>query len=460
MFMIENVEGLKNINKGQTLNYIVKKMTKLGYNVVYKVLNSVNYDVPQKRKRLIIIGTKYDVKFIYPKTNKKIITIKDALENVPKSDGYKYSDKKKKILKLIPPGGCWINLPIDIQKEYLGKSFYSGGGKRGIARRLSWDEPCLTLTTSPHQKQTERCHPDKTRPLTLREYARIQTFPDDFEFIGSISSIYKQIGNAVPCKLAYHIGDSIIHTLCEIYSKKYTLEYFLDIHNINKKIEKNKNNKINDKLNSSIMAKLLTKKIKKFIQKKIIPIISKETKLGKTDIVKKHMDMLCYDMNEEEWYKNEKIRIKDKQINNKIGELHEYIISELDGWENCKNSSDKYVKSCGLDVYKKDKSVFIEIKNKYNTLNSSSKKETIDKLQKIKDKYPDALCVIGIIYGSDMKKQVKDSEIWTYSGKEFYKLVYNDEKYYDDVVNILSKLCISDGLCKIRQNDFKIKKLK
>ena len=78
MFMIENVEGLKNINKGQTLNYIVKKMTKLGYNVVYKVLNSVNYDVPQKRKRLIIIGTKYDVKFIYPKTNKKIITIKDA----------------------------------------------------------------------------------------------------------------------------------------------------------------------------------------------------------------------------------------------------------------------------------------------------------------------------------------------------------------------------------------------
>jgi DNA (cytosine-5)-methyltransferase 1 len=131
-------------------------MTKLGYNVVYKVLNSVNYDVPQKRKRLIIIGTKYDIKFTYPKTNKNIITIKDALQNVPKSDGYKYSDKKKKILKLIPPGGCWINLPIDIQKEYLGKSFYSGGGKRGIARRLSWDEPCLTLTTSPHQKQTER----------------------------------------------------------------------------------------------------------------------------------------------------------------------------------------------------------------------------------------------------------------------------------------------------------------
>jgi hypothetical protein len=201
------------------------------------------------------------------------------------------------------------------------------------------------------------------------------------------------------------------------------------------------------------MNKLLTKKIQKFIQKKIIPIISKETKLGKSDVVKKHMDMLCYDMNEEQLYKNEKIRIKDKQINNKIGEFHEYIISELDGWDNCKNSSDKYIKSSGLDVYKKDKSVFIEIKNKYNTLNSSSKKETINKLKKIKDKYPDSLCVIGIINGSDTKKQIKDSEIWTYSGKEFYKLVYNNEKYYDDVVNILSKLCINDGLCKIKQND-------
>ena len=82
-----------------------------------------------------------------------------------------------------------------------------------MARRLSWEEPSLTLTCNPAQKQTERCHPKETRPLTIREYARIQTFPDDWQFIGSISSQYKQIGNAVPVNLGYHIGRSIIKML-------------------------------------------------------------------------------------------------------------------------------------------------------------------------------------------------------------------------------------------------------
>ena len=91
-------------------------------------------------------------------------------------------------MELVPPGGCWINLPLNIQKEYMKNSFNSGGGKRGIARRLSMDEPSLTLTTSPCQKQTERCHPNETRPLNIREYARIQTFPDNYIFSGSNNS--------------------------------------------------------------------------------------------------------------------------------------------------------------------------------------------------------------------------------------------------------------------------------
>jgi len=88
-----------------------------------------------------------------------------------------------------------------------------GGGKTGMARRLSWDEPSLTLTCSPAQKQTERCHPEETRPLTVREYARIQTFPDQWEFAGSTASQYKQIGNAVPVNLGYHIGKCLIAML-------------------------------------------------------------------------------------------------------------------------------------------------------------------------------------------------------------------------------------------------------
>ena len=93
-----------------------------------------------------------------------------------------------------------------LQKEYMGGSYHLGGGKTGIARRLSWDEPSLTLTTAPAMKQTERAHPEENRPLTYREYARIQTFPDNWKFMGSLNSKYKQIGNAVPVDLAYLIG--------------------------------------------------------------------------------------------------------------------------------------------------------------------------------------------------------------------------------------------------------------
>ena len=109
-------------------------------------------------------------------------------------------------MELVPEGGYWRDLPEEIQKTYMGASYFLGGGKTGMARRLSWSEPSLTLTCNPAQKQTERCHPSETRPLNVREYARIQCFPDDWEFMGSQSSQYKQIGNAVPVNLGYHVG--------------------------------------------------------------------------------------------------------------------------------------------------------------------------------------------------------------------------------------------------------------
>ena len=98
----------------------------------------------------------------------------------------------------------------------MEKSYFLGGGKTGMARRLAWDEPSLTLTCAPAQKQTERCHPEETRPLTVREYARIQTFPDDWDFEGSLTAQYKQIGNAVPVNLAYAVGRSLIRLLNDI----------------------------------------------------------------------------------------------------------------------------------------------------------------------------------------------------------------------------------------------------
>jgi DNA (cytosine-5)-methyltransferase 1 len=100
-----------------------------------------------------------------------------------------------------------------ITKEYLGNSYNSGGGKRGILYRLSMEKPSLTLLCTPSQKQTERCHPLEERPLTIREYARIQTFDDTYEFVGGMSSQYKQIGNAVPVKLAKCMGESLLNVL-------------------------------------------------------------------------------------------------------------------------------------------------------------------------------------------------------------------------------------------------------
>ncbi len=211
VFVAENVRGLISHDNGRTLKTIVDIFESLGYDIQTKLLNAVNYNVPQKRERIVIVGTKKNtnIKFEYPKESTKIKTLRDALKNVPKSEGQAYSKSKQEVLKLVPPGGCWRNLPVNIQKSYMGKSYTSGGGRTGMARRISWDEPCLTLTCSPSQKQTERCHPDETRPFTVREYARIQTFPDDWEFVGGMGQQYKQIGNAVPVELGRQIGIQI-----------------------------------------------------------------------------------------------------------------------------------------------------------------------------------------------------------------------------------------------------------
>jgi DNA (cytosine-5)-methyltransferase 1 len=204
----ENVKGLLNHDEGRTLSVIVSELENLGYKVAYKLMRAQFLDVPQKRERLIIFGIRNDIAsdIFFPVEKDYTITMRAALKGVPKSPGQVYSESKRKIMELIPEGGYWRDLPEDLQKEFMGGSFHLGGGKTGMARRLAWSEPSLTLTCNPAQKQTERCHPKETRPLTVREYARIQTFPDEWEFVGSVSSQYKQIGNAVPVNLGYHVG--------------------------------------------------------------------------------------------------------------------------------------------------------------------------------------------------------------------------------------------------------------
>lgn len=228
VFLAENVKGLKENDGGRTLSTIIKVLENLGYKIIENnIYKALFYKVPQKRERLIIIGVRADLydklTFEKPSAYHRVLTVKDALKSgelydsdVPDSSGQKYPKRKVEIMSFVPEGGYWRDLPIELQKEYMMKSFYLGGGKTGMARRLSWDEPSLTLVCTPAQKQTERCHPSDSRPLTTREYARIQTFPDDWIFKGSDSQVYKQIGNAVPVNLALAIGKAIIRMLNEL----------------------------------------------------------------------------------------------------------------------------------------------------------------------------------------------------------------------------------------------------
>lgn len=211
----ENVKGLLAHDNGKTLQAMLSILDELGYRVAYKVLRAQYLDVPQKRERLVIIGVRkdLDLPILFPKERDYTISMREALKDVPPSAGQQYPERKRQIMDLIPPGGYWRDLPLELQKEYMAGSFHLGGGKTGMARRLSWDEPSLTLTCSPAQKQTERCHPSETRPLSVREYARVQTFPDDWLFQGSAGSQYKQIGNAVPVNLGYHIGQCLVAML-------------------------------------------------------------------------------------------------------------------------------------------------------------------------------------------------------------------------------------------------------
>lgn len=215
VFLAENVKGLKTHDGGKTLSTMISVLENMGYKVEWKILYSQFLDVPQKRERLIIIGVRDDLQLpiIFPENTGYVITVREALENVPKSFGKSYSESKAEVLKHVPEGSNWKQLPEELKKSYMGKLYGIKGGSTGLARRLSWDLPSVTLLCSPAQKLTERCHPEETRPLTISEYARIQTFPDDWQFVGSAVEQYKQIGNAVPINLGYYLGKCIIKML-------------------------------------------------------------------------------------------------------------------------------------------------------------------------------------------------------------------------------------------------------
>lgn len=420
MFLAENVKGLVSHDKGKTLETMLKIFSEIGYDVSWRILNAWDYGVAQKRQRIVIIGIRNDLVkncvYEFPIKNIYKPVLNDVLHGVPKSEGIKYSKAKYDIMKLIPQGEYWKSLPDEIARDYMKSCYFMGGGRTGIARRISWFEPCLTLTCSPSQKQTERCHPEETRPFTIREYARIQSFPDDWKFVGSISNQYKQIGNAVPVELAKKIGFSIIRTLNEMEGEKkmWNLE-FIERDSLKKHIEETI--KIYEKT-------LNVYNLNKFNKNVIDPI-------------KLTFDSKVYRRELEEVINNEIFRQRDKTNTNAIGYFHQNIF--------------KYMKNCsvpkrGFDIIFENgkKSTYIEMKNKHNTMNSSSSQKIFMNMQNKIMKEPESECYLVEIMAkkSQNKKwevsidsnKVSDDRIRRVSIDKFYEIVTGD-------VVAFSKIC-------------------
>jgi len=214
----------------------------VGYHLDIFEVNAVNYGAPQLRERVLFIGNRFGRLVDFPApthgadpevTAKQAglfnethlfpwKTLGDALEGLVDENPVvlDFSPRKKKYLSLVPPGSNWRSLPIEIQKESMGKAWYAKGGRSGWWRRLSFDLPCPTLVTMPNHASTSLCHPTETRALSVKEYARIQEFPDDWVFCGTVAQQYAQIGNAVPTRLGLVAGEILAAELDVIEVEK------------------------------------------------------------------------------------------------------------------------------------------------------------------------------------------------------------------------------------------------
>lgn len=251
-FIMENVKGimsapLKHVplaerdkddpdqQLGTVLDVILSEFRKLGYKTVYGILDAANYGVSQFRERFVLIGSRDNEDIYLPIPTHfqmhqdnayRWRTLRDAIAGMEQDCGECASFSKERLdfLRLVPEGGNWRNLPKELIPVALGGAFESGGGKVGFYRRLSYDQPSPTLVTSPVQKATMMCHPTQDRPLSIREYAKIQQFPDDWVFMGTSAAKYRQIGNAVPVGLALALGKAIISVAdntAEIQTKRF-----------------------------------------------------------------------------------------------------------------------------------------------------------------------------------------------------------------------------------------------
>uniref|UniRef100_UPI003AB49FA7 DNA cytosine methyltransferase n=1 Tax=Enterocloster clostridioformis TaxID=1531 RepID=UPI003AB49FA7 len=227
-FVIENVPGLVGLFGGQIKDSIIEKFTEMGYHIEYKILCSADYGVPQSRKRVVFVGTKVG-SFEYPAINPNVVTCSMALSDLPaledelgeevseyatlpqnhyqqlmrrRSDvvlnhvAASHSDKVKKIIALVPDGGNYKNLPEEYRKS---RNFHVAW------TRFASNKPAPTIDTG----HRHHFHYKYNRVPTVRECARLQSFPDDFKFLGNKTQQFRQVGNAVPPLMAQAIAEQV-----------------------------------------------------------------------------------------------------------------------------------------------------------------------------------------------------------------------------------------------------------
>lgn len=209
---------------GSAWRVVIEELSKTGYRIAWKVLNAADYGTPQVRERIIVIGVRPDLKrppkFPEPTHSKEPvslfsqlrpwITLAEALVGIRDHIGYiQLPPKYTKYMRYVPPGGNWRQIPDELKPEAMNAAYRAGGGRMGFYRRLTWFEPSPTLVTSPAMKATMMVHPWEDRPLSVREYLRIQGFPDEWRVAVSIQSAYRLFGEAVPVPLARGIARTI-----------------------------------------------------------------------------------------------------------------------------------------------------------------------------------------------------------------------------------------------------------
>ncbi|NJE30607.1 DNA cytosine methyltransferase [Thermococcus sp. 18S1] len=224
---------------GSVWKVVMKELEGTGYLVKDAVLNAADYGTPQFRERVIVIGVRPDIakelgltkdSVLHPRPthtgpnrnrgrakevpldewlgHRKVglppwLTLAEAIADIEDHIGYiPLGPKYMRYIKYVPPGGNWRQIPDELKPEAMNSAYYAGGGKMGFYRRLTWFEPSPTLVTSPSMKATMMVHPLEDRPVSVREYLRIQGFPDDWKVVLSVSQAYKVFGEAVPVPLA------------------------------------------------------------------------------------------------------------------------------------------------------------------------------------------------------------------------------------------------------------------